>query len=344
MKKSILLAFFIGAGLFGKGPVDQAAAAGSLDRALTQEQSHFLRCLAYVYSPVLWINYDNTLYFAQKTEEQAAKVHEMIDQRAKYVALTNRLTRHQLAAQVLAQSGLDPSWQRKLLLPYSETNQSLTPTLGRDPALLSPYLVLDLNGEGVLNTNVFNKDEALVRAPVGTNVLTFVASQWGHAPHDSSGTGLWVVEMEPTATRRYATALGFQVVPVLACVNLNDEEQAVLSRASAAFEKAAQSLNVPVQQEHVPERVAERAPERAPERVAELVPAVARDRARETFNSYLAAANDSIPSVQFLVGKGYYEGQGTPRNEKLGIEWLNKAAKNGSGEAQDYLEKLAQKK
>ncbi len=315
------------------------AASGGPGGTLIEEQKHFLNCLAYVYSPALWISYDNNVYFGLKTEEQATNVQNMVAQRNNYVAFTNRLARYQLAARVLAQSGLDESWQKKLLLPHSETNYNLTPTLGRDPVLVSPYLVLDLSGEGVLNTNVFNKDEALVRVPVGTNVLTFLATQWGHAPPDILGTNLWVVEKEKETerTRRYATAMGFQTVPVLACVNLNKEEQAALSRASAAFEKAAQSLTIPAPQERVPEPVPAVARDTAR-------PAVVRDTAREIFNSYLASANDSLPSMQFLVGKCYYEGQGTPKNEKLGLEWLNKAAKNGSGEALDYLDNLAQKK
>jgi hypothetical protein len=340
VKKSILRAIVTSAGLFGAVLLAQSATTSGLDRALMEEQKHFLQCLAFVYNPAFWISYDNKLYFSiDKTEEQVAKIQEMIEQRAKYVALTNRLARHQLATQALAQSGLAETWQKKLLLPYSDTNANLTPTLEVEKvaAPLVSYLVLDLDGEGVLDQSrsVFSKDEVLVRAQVGTNVLTFVASQWTHVPHDNSGSNLWV--MDTKKTRRYATSLpSFQEVPVLACVELNKEEQAVLSRASAAFEKAAQGLTIPLQQERVPERIAERTPE--------LVPAVTRDRARETFNNYLASASDSVPSLQFLVGKGYYEGLGTPKNEKLGLEWLNKAAKNGSGDAQDYLEKLAQKK
>jgi hypothetical protein len=338
-----LLAVVTSAVLFGAGLLAQPAAPGGIDQPLLAEQKHFLQCLAYVYSPAFWISYENKLYFSIKTEEQDMRIHEMIDQRAKYVALTNRLARHQLATQALAQSGLDDSWQKKLLLPYSDTNANLTPTLDAEKvtAPLGSYLVLDLDGEGVLDPSrsVFNKDEVLVRAPVGTNVLTFVASQWTHAPHEVSGTNLWVIDTQKK--RRYATSLpSFQEVPVLACVELSKEEQVILSRASAAFEKAAQALIIPIQQE----RVSERPATRVPERVAERVPEVARDRARETFNSYLSSASDSIPSIQFLVGKGYYEGQGTPKNEKLGLEWLNKAAKNGSGEAQAYLENLAQKK
>ena len=51
--------------------------------------------------------------------------------RRRYAAFTNREARYQFVAKVLAESGLDVNWQKKLLLPYAATNLYLTPVLNR---------------------------------------------------------------------------------------------------------------------------------------------------------------------------------------------------------------------
>src|SRR3974390_1087217 len=101
------------------------------------EQKHFVECLAYVYSPPLWLSYRGSLYFAPKDETTAQQVDALKTARSRYVVLTNRETRHEIAASIIAASGIDKAWQQKLLLPYSETQQNLTPTLNR------PFLVVN---------------------------------------------------------------------------------------------------------------------------------------------------------------------------------------------------------
>jgi hypothetical protein len=317
VKKLVVVVGCLGWLLIGAGSSAQAAGAGGVqtnaDQTLLEEQRHFFRCLAYVYSPALWISYDNSPYFALKTEEQAVQVHTMIEQRAKYVAFTNRQTRHDLVAKVLVEGGIDETRQKKLLLPYSETNQNLTPTLGKRVVVVSSYQVLDLEAEGVLNSSTFKKDEALIR--VADHI--YLATRWGHVPEDSSGANVCL--METGGTRRYANDAGFQTVAVVVSVGLNKAERAVLTQAAATFQKVAQTLTVPLKLEGEP------------------------DKARQVFNDYLAMASDNNPHLQFLVGKCYLEGSGTPKNEKLGLDWVTKAANNGSGEARSYLDNLARK-
>jgi TPR repeat protein len=44
--------------------------------------------------------------------------------------------------------------------------------------------------------------------------------------------------------------------------------------------------------------------------------------------------------MQFLLGRAYLEGKGTGKDEKLGLDWIKRAARNGSGDAKSYLEKI----
>ena len=62
--------------------------------------------------------------------------------RSKYLVLTNPATRHDLTARLIAQSGISESWQKKLLLPFSATNQNLTPTLNKPLRIIPSYKVL----------------------------------------------------------------------------------------------------------------------------------------------------------------------------------------------------------
>src|ERR1035438_28228 len=106
------------------------------------EQKHFLECLAAVYSPAFWFSYNDSLYFQTKNEAQAHQLEAMKAARSKYLVLTNREARYELAAKGIAASGVGESWQRKILLPFSTTNQDLTPTLGRPLRILPRFKVL----------------------------------------------------------------------------------------------------------------------------------------------------------------------------------------------------------
>ena len=47
--------------------------------------------------------------------------------------------------------------------------------------------------------------------------------------------------------------------------------------------------------------------------------------------------------MEYLFARCYLDGKGTEKDEKLGMEWMNRAAKSGSGDAISYLEKLGHK-
>jgi TPR repeat protein len=47
--------------------------------------------------------------------------------------------------------------------------------------------------------------------------------------------------------------------------------------------------------------------------------------------------------MEYLLARCYLDGKGTDKNEVVGMEWMNRAAKSGSGDAISYLEKLGRK-
>jgi len=63
----------------------------------------------------------------------------------------------------------------------------------------------------------------------------------------------------------------------------------------------------------------------------------------QEFEDYKARANDSSPYLEYLLAKAYLEGRGTEKDERLGMEWMNRAAKNGSGDASSFLEALGRR-
>jgi TPR repeat protein len=107
----------------------------------------------------------------------------------------------------------------------------------------------------------------------------------------------------------------FKTVEAFADAGLSKEETAVLNRVAAAFQKEVAALG---QKPTTPKAV-------------------------QDFEEYKARANDSSPYFEFLLAKAYLEGKGTEKNEQLGLEWMNRAAKNGSGDAQSYLDALGRK-
>jgi TPR repeat protein len=111
-------------------------------------------------------------------------------------------------------------------------------------------------------------------------------------------------------TRTYTTISGQKnTVEAFSSAALNREETAILNRASGAFQKASAALS---------------------QQVTGL-------RARQEFEDSKLRATDTNPHLEFVLGKAYLEGVGTDKNEKLGWEWLQRAADNGSGEAHEYL-------
>jgi TPR repeat protein len=300
MKKQLLA--IVGCVLLGMGGRAQAAdASAATDRPgdqLLSEQKHFVECLACVYSPGWWVSYNDALYFQPRTEEQLRQLEDMKAARARYVALTNREARHDLAAKLIAGSGVGEAWQRKLLLPFSATNQNLTPTLDKPLRVVPTYKVLQSLGNG----------DALIQ----DNQSTLFVMSFGRGAADASGTNALLIR---EGTKTYSSGGTFKTVEAFANVSLNHEETAVLTRVAAACQAQAASLGQPA--------------------------ASAKDR--EEFEACQARANDSSPYLEYLLAKAYLEGKGTEKDEKLGMEWMRRAAKNGSGDALSYLETLARK-
>jgi hypothetical protein len=293
---------FIGCVLLFAGALFQStgrsASPENPSEQMLSERKHFLDCLAVVYSPAFWISYDDCLYFQPKNEAQVRQLEAMKVARSKYVALTNREARHEIAAKGIAASGVDERWQRKILLPFSATNQDLTPTLRKPLRTISHYKLLQALPRG----------DALIQ----DGEATYFVMDFDRGADDAGGTNACLIK---EGVKTYSDAGRFKTVEAFENVSLSPEEKAVLNRVAAAFQKQA----------------------------ASLAEEVAAPQAREEFENYKARATDSNPYMEFLLAKCYLEGKGTERSETLGMEWMNKAAKSGSGDARSYLEKLGLK-
>ena len=276
----------------------RSASPGDPNEQLHSERQHFVECLASVYSPAFWISYNNSLYFQPKNETQVRQLEAMKAARAKYVVLTNRETWHEIAARGIAASGIEEVWQRKILLPFSTTNQNLTPTLGKLLRVIPRYKVLQSLAHG----------DALIQ----DTEATFFVMNFGRGADDAAGTNLCLIK---EGVKSYSDGGGFKAVAAFENVSLSSEEKAVLTRVAAAFQRQA----------------------------AGLAREIDAPKAREEFEGLKARATDSNPYMEFLLARCYLEGNGTEKNETVGMEWMNRAAKSGSGDAISYLEKLGRK-
>src|SRR5437588_5098526 len=125
--------------LFHPALAQDSANNQSSDEQKLREEKHFLECLAFVYRPALWISYNEALYFVPKTDAQADQIEALKAARGRYQVFTDRKQRHDLTAQVLAESGINERWREKILLPYSATNQNLTTTLQKPLRTLTRF-------------------------------------------------------------------------------------------------------------------------------------------------------------------------------------------------------------
>ena len=141
--------------------------------------------------------------------------------------------------------------------------------------------------------------------------LYFVMN-FGRGADDASGTNALVIK---EGVKTFSEGGGFKTVEALANVSLSKEEKAVLSRVAAALQQQAAALAQPLG---------------AP-------------KTSEEFEACKARATDSNPYMQYLLAKCYLEGKGTGKDEALGMEWMTRAARNGSGDAITYLEKSGRK-
>jgi len=262
------------------------------------EQKSFVECLSCVYSPGWWFSYRDALYFQPRTRAQAQQLEAMKATRSGYLALTNHEARHKLTAQIIAESGISPSWQLKLLLPYSATNQTLTPTLDKPVRVVPKYTVLQSLASG----------DALIKE----DAATYFVMNFGRGADDAGSTNALLIR---EGVKSYSAGGGFQAFEAFANVSLNREETAVLNRVAAAFQRQAAALG----QE------------------------ISNRKHGQEFEDYKARASDSSPYLEYLLAKAYLEGRGTEKNEPLGLEWMNRAARNGSGDASAYLETLGRK-
>ena len=279
------------------GMVAQSAGAASLppslDEQLLSEQKSFVECLSCVYSPAWWFSYNDSLYFQARNEAQAKQLEAMKAARASYQALTNQEVRHALTARLIAESGISPSWQKKILLPLSATNQTLTPTLDRPLRVVPKFTILRSLASG----DALIQDDASV----------YFVMNFGRGANDAAGTNALLIR---EGVKSYAADGGFKTVEAFADVALSTQETAVLSRIVSAFQKEAAALG----QE------------------------ISISKYREEFEGYKARASDSSPFMEYQMAKAYLEGWGTETNESLGLDWMNRAARNGSGDARTYLE------
>ena len=300
MKRLVLA--LIGRLLFGLGLLAQSAGAaaplGAPNEQLLSEQKHFAECLSVVYRPGWWLSYNDLLFFQPRNEVQVKQLETMKAARSRYLALTNQQTRYELAARLIAESGLSESWQRKLLLPFSATNQNLTPTLDMPLRVIPKYKILQSFGGG----------DALIQDGASTNFVM----DFGRGADDASCTNALLVREGKKACLTDGRFMSFEA---FADVGLSREETAVLNRVAAAFQKEATTLG---------------------QKIDTL-------KAGQEFEEYKTRANDNSPYLEYLLAKAYLEGRGTEKNEQLGLDWMNRAAGNGSGDAQSYLEALARK-
>lgn len=274
-----------------------AAAAGNPDEQMLREQKHFVECLAYVYNPGLWISYGNSLFFMPRNDGQRRQIETMKAARAHYAAFTNRETRHEFVAKLIAQSGLAADWQNKILLPYSTTNQYLTPTLDRPLQIVDRYTLLKSFPE---------PGDVLIQA----GAPIYFVMGFGRGADDAYRTNALLIK---EGLKTYTTESNKRrTVEAFSDAALSSAETAALNKAVAAFQKKAAALG----QE------------------------TAKIKARQDFEDCRAKATEASPFMEYLLAKAYLEGRGTDQDEKLGLLWMNKAAKDGSGDARTYLDGL----
>lgn len=262
---------------------------------LRLEQRHFLDSLAFVYDPSLWVSYQDSLLFAPKTDAQERRLDTLRAERSRYRAFQDPRAWHDLAAKVLANSGLSPAWRQKLLNAYSPTNPVLTPVLRKPLRIVSRY---ELEAEP--------KDgDAVLRAD-GQRLFVL---NFGRGTQDAFHTNAFLIK---EGTKSFMSDKGdLERLEAFSNAALTGEEQKILRAASAAFRNAAAALGE----------------------------APATPQQRQEFELLVARATDESPSRQYEVAKAYLEGIGTEKDESTGMQWMRKAAANGSGEAQAFLEK-----
>jgi hypothetical protein len=278
---------------------DSVAPAEMRTERRVLEEKHFLECLAYVYSPPLWISYHGSLYFAPKDETTERQVEALKIARSRYICLTNRETRHDIASNVIVASGIDKKWQQKLLLPYSDTQPNLTPTLNRPYLIVNSYKVAQSLAEG----------DVLIQDEQGS---AYLIMDFGRGNPKGASTNLYLIK---EGEKAFATKAGdYEKVQAFSNLALDEEETIVLKRIVAACQS----------------------------KVAVLAQELTGFKAQQEFADLKLRATDNNPYLEYLLGLAYLEGKGTAKDERMGMEWIRKAEKNGSGDAKAYLQTRGQ--
>lgn len=154
----------------------------------------------------------------------------------------------------------------------------------------------------------FTNGDALIQ----DDAATLFVMNFGPATAGAAGTNALLIK---EGVKSYASGGRFKTVDAFENAALSAEETAVLNRVVAACRQRADALG------------------------REL----AEPSARREFEALRARATDSNPYMQYLLAKAYLEGKGTGKDEKLGMEWMRRAARSGSGDATAYLERSGSK-
>jgi TPR repeat protein len=159
--------------------------------------------------------------------------------------------------------------------------------------------------------------------------LCFVMG-FGRAPDDAAHTNAVLVR---EGTKSFKTPAGeYLQTEAFTNAGLSRDEIAVLRKAVAGFMAEAASLKLT-------NAVLSRASGN-PAAPSQEPPVSA---AADEFLAHKMRARDDSPYIQFLLAKDYLQGIGTAKDEKLGLEWMQRAAANGSGDAKAYLQNAKQK-
>ena len=231
------------------------------------------------------------------------------------------------AAQVQELEAMKEARSRYVALTNRETRYALTAKLlaasgigeAWQKRLLLPLSATNQNLTPTLNrplqvvpsykvVQAMTNGDALIQA----DGATLFVMNFGRGATDASGTNALLIK---EGTKTYSSGGAFKTVEAFANVALSAEETAVLDRVMAACEREA----------------------------AALARQLSAPREREEFEACKARATDSNPYMQYLLAKAYLEGKGTEKDESLGMGWMRRAAKSGSGDAISYLETSGRK-
>ena len=138
----------------------------------------------------------------------------------------------------------------------------------------------------------------------------YFVMNFGRGVDDAARTNALLIR---EGVKSFSAGGGFKLVEAFADVALSQEETDVLNRVVASCQKEVTVLG---------------------QEISIL-------KYRDEFEGYKALASDSSPFMEYQLAKAYLEGRGTEKNEPLGMDWMRRAARGGSGDARRFLEAQA---